>query len=49
MRRHAYISADVLLVGSLSKGVFERLTSTGGALTQKKMYLLSFFTVVETI
>ena len=39
--------ADVLL-GSLSKGVFERLTSTGSALTQN-MYLFSFFTLVETI
>lgn len=39
--------ADVLL-GSLRKGVFERLTSTGSALTQN-MYLFSFFTLVETI
>ena len=39
--------ADVLL-GSLSKGVFERLTSTGSALAQN-MYLFSFFTLVETI
>ena len=39
--------ADVLL-GSLNKGVFERLTSTGSALTQN-MYLFSFFTLVETI
>lgn len=39
--------ADVLL-GGLSKGVFERLTSTGSALTLN-MYLFSFFTLVETI
>ena len=47
IRHQAYIRADVLL-GSLSKGVFERLRSTGSALTQN-MYLFSFFTLVETI
>ena len=47
IRHQAYIRADVLL-GSLSKGVFEKLRSTGSALTQN-MYLFSFFTLVETI
>ena len=47
IKHQAYIRADVLL-GSLSKGVFERLRSTGSALTQN-MYLFSFFTLVETI
>ena len=47
IRHQAYILADVLL-GILSKGIFERLRSTGSALTQK-MYLFGFFTLVETI